>query len=200
MIDALERSFMRDHALKRRVPVPRGMATEPAHGSAWFAVGGREIRLDVEQRCPVETVQVTDLERAGTVEPVECHDGHADRIGPEWCARGENPSRLGIERWCEGQSRRRRLSEPVEQNEVGETFEVAQSFAECGLDGRGAERRGVGLAAVAWACRNGFPRGVQDADWPDGELGHAGSLWLLGGDDVRRVALWQPLPLTPRRT
>ena len=89
------------------------------------AVEAGNVRLDVEQRRPVEDVDPAD-DQPVSLPADKAHDGEADPVRPAGVAGGKHPVRRIVQ---EGRAHELHFSgpvEPVEEDEVGEGLDILE--------------------------------------------------------------------------
>jgi len=99
---------------------------KPASPRILLKIEFRNIRLNIQKRRPVQDVHVFNMQYP-FINSSEADHGQADRIRAFRGAGGKNAPRLGVHEWNDVKFKALTTMEVIQQNNVGESFEILQS-------------------------------------------------------------------------
>ena len=89
----------------------------------------RDVGLEVQKRRPVDDVDILNMKR-GRVDSHQPHHRQPNGIRSARGARGEDSPELVIEKGSDEKRESTRQVEVIDEDEVGEPFEILQAFSE----------------------------------------------------------------------
>jgi len=135
----------------------------PSVADGPFHAEALDIRLDVQQRRPVEDVDVADV-KCSAFSPSQANYAEADRVRPGRGARGKYSSRMIFEKGDHGQVWRLGAMEVEQKDDVREAFQIAKAFFMGGIDFDRA-LDAPGIAGLDRRLRGVDVRRVDHTDW-----------------------------------